>query len=155
MKTLFTLFAAFLMTALPSHAPVTAHESESHDHKLTIDQPWAPHTGRRTMSAAVYFSVHNASAKADALVAVKTDVAEMAMLHRSYEEDGIMRMDHVEALDIPAGGTAALEPGSYHIMLMRLKAPLKRGDYFPLTLVFEKAGDVTTMVEITGIGGPE
>lgn len=127
----------------------------NHSHGIMIDQPWAPHTGKRTMSAAVYFKIHNNGHHADALVGVETDLAEVAMLHRSYEDDGIMKMDHVEALEIKAGGDAALEPGSYHIMLMRLVKPLKRGEVFPLTLEFEKAGKVQVIVEITGIGGPK
>ncbi|MEX0297766.1 MAG: copper chaperone PCu(A)C [Kordiimonas sp.] len=132
-----------------------AHENNDHEHKLTIDQPWAPHTGKRTMSAAIYLSIHNAGEMDDTLIDVKSDVANMTTLHRSYEEDGIMRMDHIDVLEIPAGGNAALAPGGYHIMLMQLEAPLKRGEYFPLTLVFENAGDVKVMVKITGIGGPE
>lgn len=156
MKTLAKLFAAALILLPFQSVTVYAHgDTEQHAHKLTIDQPWAPHTGKRTMSAAVYLKMHNGGPESDTLVNVRSDVAEMTMLHRSYEEDGIMRMDHVEALEVPAGGSAALSPGSYHIMLMRLAAPLKRGEHFPLTLEFEKAGPVTVMVEITGIGGPE
>ncbi len=154
MKTFMKVFTA-LIIAFSATTFSVAHDSDSHEHKLTIDQPWAPHTGKRTMSAAVYLAIHNAGDTDDTLVDVQSDVAEMTTLHRSYEEDGIMRMDHIDALDIPAGGDAALSPGGYHIMLMQLEAPLKRGEYFPLTLVFENAGEVEVMVEITGIGGPE
>lgn len=154
MKILAKIFAAILVS-FSLAGPAFTHDNNSHDHMLTIDQPWAPHTGKRTMSAAIYLVVHNGGEEDDTLVDVKSDVAEMTTLHRSYEQDGIMRMDHIEALDVPAGGSAKLSPGGYHIMLMQLEAPLKRGEHFPLTLVFEKAGDVTVMVEITGIGGPE
>lgn len=148
----------FLLTALFALAPEksTALDGD-HDHGIIIDQPWAPHTGKRTMSAAVYFKVHNNSHKDDKLinVEVSADIAEISMLHRSYEDDGIMKMDHIEELDIPAGGQAALERGSYHIMLMRLAAPLKKGTVFPLTVEFEKAGKVQIIVEVTGVGGPK
>lgn len=154
MKPLFTFFAT-LLAVLSLATPALSHDTDKHDHMLTIDQPWAPHTGKRTMSAAVYLALHNGGKEDDALINVKSDVAEMTTLHQSYEEDGIMRMDHVDALAIPAGGSAALSPGGYHVMLMQLSAPLKRGEHFPLTLVFEKAGEITVMVEITGIGGPE
>ncbi|MCK0069180.1 copper chaperone PCu(A)C [Kordiimonas laminariae] len=149
---------SFLLTLLSSLFLFTSDLAAfdgNHSHGITIDQPWAPHTGRRTMSAAVYFKIHNNTHHADKLVGVETDLAEIAMLHRSYEDDGIMKMDHVEALEIPAGGDAALEPGSYHIMLMRLEQPLKRGEVFPLSLQFEKAGTVQVIVEITGVGGPK
>ena len=57
---------------------------------------------------------------------------------------------------MPAHGKATLAPGGYHVMLMGLKAPLKEGQSFPLTLTFEHAGkvEVEVMVEsMTGQGG--
>lgn len=38
--------------------------------------------------------------------------------------------------------------GGLHIMLMDLKQPLKKGDKFPLTLEFEKAGRVNVEVQV-------
>tara|TARA_R110002096_G_scaffold116168_2_gene251804 strand:- start:1951 stop:2415 length:465 start_codon:yes stop_codon:yes gene_type:complete len=154
MKTFAKVFLALLLMFSTTGINV-AYDGNDYEHMLTIDQPWAPHTGKRTMSAAVYLAIHNGGEEDDTLIDVESDVAEMTTLHRSYEEDGIMRMDHVDTLEIPAGGDTALSPGGYHIMLMQLQAPLKRGEQFPLTLMFEHAGEITVMVEITGIGGPE
>ncbi len=149
-KLLIILASALFLISAPS----VAHDG-NHKHGITIEQPWAPHTGRRKMSAAVYFTIKNTGHNSDSLIGVHSDVANVAMLHRSYEDDGIMKMDHVEELKIPAGDTAALEPGAYHIMMMQLEKPLKRGEVFPLMLEFKKAGKVRVIVEITGIGGPE
>ena len=41
-----------------------------------------------------------------------------------------------------------LKPGAYHLMLVGLKAPLKAGDTFPMTLKFEKAGEVVVTVNV-------
>jgi len=161
--TLFTLFfrpvllkvsAATLALALCANMPANAHEDASHNHGLTIEGAWAPHTGKRTFSAAVYLNITNTGTEADTLTGMETPAAAMAMLHQSKEVDGIMTMDHVAELQIPVGETIKLSPGAYHIMLTRLDVPLKRGDVFPLTLSFQNAGDVTIVVEITGIGGP-
>ena len=35
-----------------------------------------------------------------------------------------------------------IAPGGYHLMLMNLKASLKKGEKVPVTLDFEKAGKV-------------
>jgi copper(I)-binding protein len=37
-------------------------------------------------------------------------------------------------------------------MLMDLKAPLKKGDKIPVTLKFEKAGDVNVTLDVRDIG---
>ncbi len=60
---------------------------------------------------------------------------------------GMMRMQPVEAVSVPAGGTVEFKPGGLHVMLMDLRRDLKPGDTFSLTLRFEKAGALG--VEVT------
>jgi copper(I)-binding protein len=57
-----------------------------------------------------------------------------------------------DGLPIPAGKSVSLAPGGYHLMLMDLKAPLKKGDKIPVTLKFEKAGDVNVTLDVRDIG---
>ena len=45
-----------------------------------------------------------------------------------------MQMRALPSLDLPNGQTVNLKPGSYHIMLMGLKNPVKAGDSVKLTL---------------------
>lgn len=61
---------------------------------------------------------------------------------------GMMKMQKVESVAIPAGKTTKLEPGGYHVMLMKLVKPLKAGETITVTLTFEKAGkkEVTATV---------
>ena len=46
-------------------------------------------------------------------------------------------------LTVPAGGTLAMKPGSYHLMLFGVKQALQPGDAVHVTLTFEKAGQVS------------
>jgi copper(I)-binding protein len=99
-------------------------------------------------SGAAYVSLMNHAAEADRLISAATPVAEMAEIHKSDVVDGIMKMQAAGPLDIPAMGTLEMKPGGYHIMLMGLVAPLKRGDEIQITLTFEKAGQVTVKVPV-------
>jgi hypothetical protein len=63
-----------------------------------------------------------------------------------------MRMRKVEAFAVPAQSDLKLQPGGNHIMLFDLAAPLAKGESFPLTLSFEKAGDITIDVSVVAIG---
>lgn len=63
-----------------------------------------------------------------------------------------MQMRQVESIEVPSHGTATLRPGSFHVMLIGLAQPLKEGDRFPLTLTFERAGEVTVEVKVEGVG---
>lgn len=98
--------------------------------------------------------VHNATEAPDTITAVSSPIANMATLHLSQEVDGIMQMNMQDSITVPVGETVSFEPGGLHIMLMGLSKPLAEGDVFPVTLSFEKAGDVTVYVDVTGLSGP-
>src|SRR6476620_186916 len=74
-------------------------------------------------------------------------------IHQMSISDGMMQMREVtEGLPVPAHGSVALEPGSYHLMFMDLKRPLKEGETFQGTLTFEKAGKIDVTFEVKGLG---
>jgi len=62
----------------------------------------------------------------------------------------MMGMQKMDRLEIPAGGSVELKPGSYHIMLIGLTRELKAGERIDITLKFEKAGDVKVTAEVRG-----
>lgn len=99
-------------------------------------------------AGAVYMSLTNHGAAADRLLSVTTDAADMAELHESAMKDGMATMGGAAGLEIPPGGTVELKPGGYHIMLMGLKAPLKKGGMVMLKLKFEHAGLVEVMAPV-------
>lgn len=148
-RTLVTAFAVSL--TLFASATGTAHE-----HKkmikvgdLIISGVWARTTPPTAKTGAAYFRVQNTGKTDDILIGVKGAISKKTEIHESKMEGGIMKMSHVGRVAVPAGGTAQLKPGSFHIMLMGLHGPIKEGDHFPLMLTFEKSGDVEVMVPAT------
>lgn len=123
-----------------------AHEFSLGD--LHIAHPWSREMPPSAPTAAAYFVVHNQGAGAERLLGAETPVAGKAQLHQHLNRDGLMKMEHVPAVAIPAGGAAAFVPMGYHVMLFDLKRPLRDGDRFPLTLQFEQAGEVTVEVVV-------
>jgi copper(I)-binding protein len=110
---------------------------------ITISSPWARASIGEAKSSAAYMKIRNDGDAPDRLLAVKSDAADHVMLHESRMEGEVMKMVHVEGgIEIPAHGSAELKPLGLHVMLMGLKRPLKDGDTVPLTLVFEKQGEV-------------
>lgn len=133
--------------AQPSVILVASQKSE-----ITIKDAFARASIGPAKNGAAYVTIHNATGGADRLIGAETDIAKRASLHTHLHENGIMKMRPVAAIDVPAGGMAKLKPGGDHVMLMGLVTPLKQGESFPLTLVFEKAGAIEIMVEIGPIG---
>ena len=67
--------------------------------------------------------------------------------------NGVMTMRPLEqGLTIEPGKTVKLAPGGYHLMLLDLKSPLKKGGKVPVTLEFEKAGKVNLSFDVEGVG---
>ena len=71
-----------------------------------------------------------------------TGSTEGAMSGSTMAGEGMMTMQEVESVPVPAGGTVTFKPGGYHVMLIDLVAPLEVGQTVPLTLTFAKAGRI-------------
>ncbi|MEO8676472.1 MAG: copper chaperone PCu(A)C [Casimicrobiaceae bacterium] len=75
------------------------------------------------------------------LVGAASPAAKVVEVHEMKHEGGMMKMNAVDRLPLPAGKPVELKPGGYHVMLMDLARPLKEGDVVPITLTFaDKAG---------------
>lgn len=102
----------------------------------------APSPTSQSRTGAVYLSIMNMGKENDDLVSISTPVSASAMLHESKDDNGVMKMEMRDQLEIPAGKTIDILPGHMHIMLVGLKAPLKIGDNVPLEMTFKKSGKV-------------
>jgi copper(I)-binding protein len=141
------LLAALLLLAAPAWAQAQG---------ITIDHPWARATAPSAKAGGVFLTLKPGAAP-DKLTGASTPVAEMAELHRTVAENGVMKMLPVETMPVEPGKPVELKPGGLHIMLMGLKQPLKQGETFPITLRFEKSPPVTATVMIgaPGASGPD
>lgn len=99
-------------------------------------------------TSAIYAVLVNTDDQPDALVAVRTDVAEAAELHKTSIENDVMRMEPVPRIEIPANGKAEMKRGGLHIMLLGVKQKLAPGDRFEAVLLFERAGEVPVKIEV-------
>jgi len=119
---------------------------------LEIDHPYALPTAPGVPNGAAYLrAVRNRGDQPDRLLGAHTPAAAAVELHRSsVDSQQVVRMRAVDAIDLPARSERRLRHGGeWHLMLIGLKAPLKDGDRFALTLRFERAGEreVTVWVQ--------
>ena len=114
--------------------------------QTTVKDPWVRGTVPQQKATGAFMQL--TSPKAAKVVAASSPVAEMVEIHEMKMDNGVMKMRAVEALALPAGQTVALKPGSYHVMLMGLKAPIKAGETVPLTLTLEGDDKQRTTVEV-------
>ncbi|MBX3702422.1 MAG: copper chaperone PCu(A)C [Steroidobacteraceae bacterium] len=114
--------------------------------RLTVTDAWARTTPPGVSMGAVYFRLQNGSGKSDRLLKLSTPVAASAEVHRTEIVEGMARMREVSVLHVAPGEKLEFAPGGLHVMLMGLQGPLREGQVFELTLLFEVAGPVKVRV---------
>lgn len=99
-----------------------------------------------------FLTVTNTGAQDDRLVSATSPVAERVEIHQMSMQGDVMRMRPLpEGVPLPAGQTVELKPGGIHLMMMDLKQPLAQGQTVPVTLTFEKAGQVELPLTVGAI----
>ncbi|ADM09657.1 hypothetical protein PB2503_08009 [Parvularcula bermudensis HTCC2503] len=98
------------------------------------------------LSTAAYFTLR--SSTGDRLLAASSDAAEVVEIHTMTMKEGVMAMDRLDALILPAGESIALEPGGYHLMMIRPSPDLTTAEEVEVTLDFETAADVTLTLPV-------
>ena len=114
--------------------------------QVKIDKAWARPTVAGQQGGGAFLSITSASA--DRLISGSTPLAERFELHTMAMKGDVMEMRQVDAIELPAGQTVELKPGGLHVMFIGLKTPLKTGSKVPVTLKFEKAGDVKVEFDV-------
>jgi copper(I)-binding protein len=104
------------------------------DDGLRVTGAWLREAPPTATVHAAYLTLENPGATAVRIDSVTSPDFDGAEIHRSWIEDGVARMQAVAQLEVPAGGSLALEPGGYHLMLFDARRPLQAGDAVTLLL---------------------
>ncbi len=115
---------------------------------IAIEHPWARATAGQSKNGAAYMTLSNLGDAPERLVKAESPAAATVEIHTHVNDNGIMRMRPVNAIEVSPGEPSVLQPGGLHIMLIGLKEPLLVGAKFPLTLTFESGKSATVQVNI-------
>jgi len=102
--------------------------------RVEVHEAWVRTPNPAVDVAAGYLTLVNMSGEPLSVVAVSSPLANLVEMHETKTIDGMASMQKVHALRIPANGTAKLEPGGTHLMLIGLTKPLPRQTEFTLRL---------------------
>ncbi|ESR27076.1 DUF1775 domain-containing protein [Lutibaculum baratangense] len=137
--------------AAPGHAAEEPGSAVLGD--ISISRAWIRATPPAAKVAGGYLTVTNAGEEDDTLVGGSVFFADGFEIHEMSMVNGVMQMRELpRGLKVPAGQTVTFEPGGLHLMLTNVKDPPAEGEFLKLTLRFERAGEVTLDVPVSGIG---
>lgn len=121
---------------------------------LAIQDPWVRGTVPAQKATGAFMRITGKTSTI--ITGASSPVAGVVELHEMAMHDNTMVMRPITRLEVPAGGTVELKPGSYHIMLMDLKQPLATGQKVPITLQVDSGGkreSIEVQAEVRSLTG--
>ena len=92
--------------------------------RLRVSDAWMRTPNPAVDVAGAFLTIENNTGAPVALVAVSSRGAKVVEMHEMKTVDGMMTMQKVERIAVPAHGTTKLAPGGLHLMLIELAQPL-------------------------------
>lgn len=138
--------AACFAAAMLAGGPAATHGYGEGD--IQVRHPWTRATPPGAKVAAGYLEIRNLGKTPDRVIGASTLAAERVELHLMSHEGDVMKMREVKGFDVPARQRLTLRPGGLHLMIVGLKQPLTMGGRIPLTLRFERAGEIKIELEV-------
>ncbi|GGX42929.1 hypothetical protein GCM10007385_08420 [Tateyamaria omphalii] len=127
--------------------PVMAHEYLVGN--LAIIHPHTPPTGPEINVANGYMELFNGGSEPERLLAVRSGIADVSFFDPTGDDGRGLRV--ADAIEISPGQSVPLGPDELQIRFAGLDTPLRIGDRFLATLVFETVGEVTVEFWVEGI----
>lgn len=116
--------------------------------EVSISDAWVRENAPGQKIGAAYMTLK--SPEKSKLVYVEAlSAAGSVEIHSMSMNNGVMKMRMLEALTLEANEPVSLKPGSFHLMLMDLKKPLKAGEEVTFRLCFEDSNGKITDQHIT------
>ena len=114
--------------------------------QVKVEGAWARPTVPGQQGGGGFLTI--TSSAGDRLVGGSTPAAQRFELHTMAMKGDVMEMRQIDVVDLPAGKTVELKPGGLHVMFIGLTQPLALGSKVPVTLKFEKAGELKVDFEV-------
>ncbi len=107
---------------------------------LILSDVWIRFAPKNARVLAAFMRIRNLSSKNARLISASVKGFERVEFHQTRRARGMMTMQPLDFINIPAGKTLTLKPGQTHLMLIRPERALKKGAVVPIRLVFDGGG---------------
>ena len=145
----YTLFLPVLIIAFLSISCSSTASSppEKAGEKLLIEGAWVRLVPELSANTAAYMRISNTSNTPIVLTGAVSDISKITEIHTVINDGDIMKMVHLESLEIPANSTVVLKPKNNHVMFMKLHEPLKDGQ----TVTFSLVTEIGELIEVNAV----
>ena len=123
-------------------SPLQAETLKLKDARINEAPPGAP-------VMAGYMTIVNNSDQTRSIVSVTSPDYEAVEMHRSYIEDGVAKMEKVNAFSVAPKKILKLAPRGNHLMLIKPKKRYRQGEMIVLNLTEEDGTEHRLIITIT------
>jgi len=115
---------------------------------VEVVKAWADRLPAAQHALAGYMVIRNNTARDDRIVSASSAIAERVKFElASHDAEGTAFVA-VDKLLVPGRTVTVLEPGGTYLYFSGLRRDVAAGEMIPVTLTFEKAGNVTVRIEV-------
>lgn len=132
----------------PVTAKPTIAKNKSSGDVVAIMNAWVREAHAAAKVNAGYMTLVNAGTEDITLVKVESDAYASIEVHEMKLVDGMMEMNEVTDMTIPAKGQIQFEPGGKHLMMMGPKKHLNKGQQVKMTLAFKSGKKQTVTIPV-------
>lgn len=136
---------AFLLLCVTVLSSCSTHRHSD----VQVTKIWAQPINGSGTAAAVYMTISDSCSSPDKLTFVKAALPQKASLHASSVVNHALEMTPLQSIPIQCGKPFMLKPMGMHVMVTGIRKPMGIGDRLPLTLTFDRSGDVSVVAEVT------
>jgi len=102
--------------------------------EITVEEAWVRLPPPVADTAAAYMKIENHGDHDVEITGIETSIATSPEFHSMEMHDGMMHMQKMEKVIVPAHGEISFSPGGNHLMLVGLTRVLKAGEHLMITL---------------------
>ena len=130
-KTAITIFVLIALLGMNTSFAMS-HKSTG----IVIQDPWVRSAPPNAPALGAFMQIHNNTNQDVKLISAHAKAYGQIQLHRTINDNGMMRMVEQEFMPILANKKLHLKPGSWHIMLINPDRVPNEGEVVALKLLF-------------------
>jgi copper(I)-binding protein len=120
---------------------------------LHIHDPWIKEAPPNATVLGAYMTIENHENKKFIITQITSPLFKKVEIHKSVTKDGMTTMEQRKRIVIHANKSFILQPGDYHLMLIKPTKPLKHGDLVPLTFTLENGKTIIAKAKVKKVLG--
>ncbi len=152
-KLILSLILLFTFTLSMAEITMATNEQDNPtgeiaSNAITIKAPVINEYVPMQYNTQIFMELDNQGAVAHKLIAAYSPVAKRIQLHKTIKANGKYTMQQVATIIVNPHQEQDLKEGGFHVMLIGLNQPLRKGAHIPLILLFEDGSYLTLQVPV-------